>query len=50
MSGSDCRSFFVNERTFEIMADPESMKLQALIDIDRDIAMGLSSTTPGPNG
>ena len=40
----------MNERTFEIMADPESIKLQALIDIDRDIAMGLSSTTPAPNG
>lgn len=36
-------SGFVDKRTFEIMADPEPAKLQALIDIDRNIAMGLSA-------
>jgi flagellar biosynthesis activator protein FlaF len=35
-------SGFVDKRTFEIMAEPEPTKLQALIDIDRNIAMGLS--------
>jgi flagellar protein FlaF len=36
-------SSFVDKRTFEIMAAPEADKLQALIDIDRNIAMGLSA-------
>lgn len=35
-------SGFVDKRTFEIMAEPEPTKLQALIDINRNIAMGLS--------
>jgi flagellar biosynthesis activator protein FlaF len=35
-------SVFVDKRTFEIMAEPSPEKLQALIDIDRNIASGLS--------
>lgn len=42
-------SAFVDKRTFEIMAEPEASKLQALIDIDRNIAMGLS-TPSSPAG
>jgi flagellar protein FlaF len=37
-------SAFVDRRTFEIMADPAAPKLQALIDLDRHIAMGLSGS------
>ncbi len=40
-------SAFVDKRTFEIMADPTAGQLQALIDIDRNIAMGLSAPSPG---
>ncbi len=35
-------SVFVDKRTFEIMAGPSPEKLQALIDIDRNIASGLA--------
>ena len=41
-------SAFVDKRTFEIMSAPEPQKLQALIDIDRNIAMGLSTAVPTP--
>lgn len=43
------RSAFVDKRTFEFMAAPEPGKLQALIDIDRDIAIGLPAPTSGPS-
>jgi flagellar biosynthesis activator protein FlaF len=36
-------SSFVDRRTFEIMADPRPEKLQALIDINRQIASGLAN-------
>ena len=39
-------SAFVDKRTFEVMASPDPKLLQALIDIDRNIAMGLSTATP----
>lgn len=35
-------SKFVDKRTFELMAFPEPAKLQVLININRQIAMGLS--------
>ncbi len=38
-------SGFVDKRTFEIMAEPEADKLIVLIDINRNIATGLSSAT-----
>jgi flagellar protein FlaF len=37
-------SRFVDRRTFEVMADPRPEKLQALIDINRNIGAGLSTT------
>lgn len=37
-------SAFVDRRTFEIMAEPEPGKLKPLIDINRNIAMGLSAS------
>jgi len=37
-------SGFVDRRTFEVMANPSPEKLQALIDINRNIAAGLSSS------
>ena len=40
-------SAIVDKNTFELMADPQPGKVQALIDIDRNIAMGLSSPPPG---
>lgn len=42
-------SSFVDKCTFEIMADPNPGMLQSLIDINRNIAMGLSSPSPGAN-
>ena len=39
-------SRFVDKRTFELMADPQPDRLQALIDINRNIGSGLSSVTP----
>ena len=42
-------SALVDKRTFELMAAPEPGKLQALIDIDRNTAMGLSAPTSGPS-
>jgi len=39
-------SRFVDKRTFELMADPQPDKLQALIDINRNIGSGLSSAIP----
>jgi flagellar protein FlaF len=36
-------SAFVDQRTFEIMAEPRPEKLQALIDINRQIASGLAA-------
>lgn len=35
-------SRFVDKRTFELLSDPVREKLQALIDIDRQIAAGLA--------
>lgn len=35
-------SVFVDKRTFETMSAPSADKLQALIDIDRNIASGLA--------
>ena len=35
-------SAFMDTRTFEILAEPSPDKLQALIDINRNIALGLS--------
>ncbi len=37
-------SRFVDRRTLEILADPRQEKLQALIDVNRNIAAGLSVT------
>ena len=34
-------SRFVDKRTFELLADPDAAKLQALIDINRNVAAGL---------
>jgi flagellar protein FlaF len=39
-------SRFVDKRTFELMADPQPDRLQALIEINRNIGSGLSSATP----
>jgi flagellar biosynthesis activator protein FlaF len=39
-------SRFVDKRTFELMADPQPDKLQALIDINRNIGSGLSTPVP----
>jgi flagellar biosynthesis activator protein FlaF len=39
-------SRFVDKRTFELMADPQPEKLQALIDINRNIGSGLSAPVP----
>ena len=36
-------SAFVDKRTFEIVAEPRPDKLQALIDINRHVALGLSA-------
>lgn len=41
---------FVDKCTFEIMAEPERGKVQSLIDLDRNIAMGLSVPSTGANG
>lgn len=35
-------SVFVDKRTFELLAEPSQSGLQALIDIDRNIASGLA--------
>jgi flagellar protein FlaF len=37
-------SAFVDRRTFELMGNPEAGRLNALIEINRNIALGLSST------
>ncbi len=37
-------SVAVDKRTFEIMAAPDAHKLSVLIDINRNIATGLSTT------
>jgi flagellar protein FlaF len=42
-------SGFVDQRTFEIMADPQPDKLQSLVEINRNIAMGLSAPASGAN-
>ena len=39
-------SVFIDRRTFEIMASPEKEKLQALIDINRNVAAGLATKPP----
>lgn len=39
-------SAFVDRRTFEAMSSPEPEKIQTLIDINRQIALGLTSS-PG---
>jgi flagellar protein FlaF len=36
-------SAFVDKRTFEIVAEPRPDKFQALIDINRHVALGLST-------
>lgn len=36
-------SAFIDRRTFEVLAQPSPEKLQALIDIDRNIAAGLAA-------
>lgn len=45
---------FVDQRTFELMGRPEREKLQALVDINRNIAAGLASSqgdgAPDPQG
>lgn len=47
-------SGFVDRRTFELLARPEPDKVQALIDINRNVAAGLStrvgSETTDPDG
>ncbi len=40
-------SVFVDRRTFEVLARPDKDGLQALIDINRNLATGLSAK-PGP--
>jgi len=37
-------SAFVDQRTFELMAHPKREKLQALVEINRQIASGLAAT------
>lgn len=37
-------SAFIDRRTFQVMAEPDPAKLQALIDINRNIALGLAAT------
>ncbi len=39
-------SRFIDQRTFEVMAEPRPEKLQALIDINRNIGSGLSTPVP----
>jgi flagellar protein FlaF len=39
-------SAFIDKRTFEILAQPSADKLRALIDINRNIAAGLSQQAP----
>jgi flagellar biosynthesis activator protein FlaF len=39
-------SVFIDRRTFEIMANPGKEKLQALIDINRNVAAGLTAKPP----
>jgi len=39
-------SRFIDKRTFELMAEPRPEKLQALIDINRNIGSGLSAPVP----
>jgi flagellar protein FlaF len=39
-------SVFVDRRTFEVMAEPSAEALQALIEINRNIAAGLSTQAP----
>jgi flagellar protein FlaF len=43
-------SAFIDRRTFEVMAAPTPGALQALIEIDRNIAAGLSTPAPHPTG
>jgi flagellar biosynthesis activator protein FlaF len=38
---------FVDRRTYELLADPDPRGLQALIDINRTVAEGLATRTPG---
>lgn len=38
-------SAFIDRRTFQLMSQPDPAKLQALIDINRNIAMGLTATS-----
>jgi len=42
-------SVFVDRRTFEVMANPDKDGLQALININRNLATGLSAK-PDPKG
>lgn len=39
-------SAFIDKRTFEMIANPTQAGLQALIDIDRNVAAGLSAQAP----
>ncbi|MHB1327508.1 MAG: flagellar biosynthesis regulator FlaF [Gemmatimonadales bacterium] len=38
---------FIDKRTFDVMAFPASNKLRVLIDINRNVAAGLSATPAG---
>jgi len=41
-------SAFIDRRTFEVMAAPSPEALQALIEINRNIAAGLAAHAPAP--
>jgi len=41
-------SAFVDRRTFELMARPDASGLQALVEIDRNIASGLATPSQAP--
>ncbi len=43
-------SAFIDRRTLEILAAPTPEKLQALIDIDRNVAAGLAQRPSAPSG
>jgi len=40
-------SAFIDRRTFELLGHPEAERLNALIEINRNIAQGLSTPPPG---
>jgi flagellar protein FlaF len=43
-------SAFVDRRTFELMAHPEASRLNSLIEINRNIALGLSPAPTAASG